>query len=282
MQVINRFHIASSFPVNETSTFAQIAYKCGLPEVETKRILRHAMTSHIFCEPSKGVVAHTAATKAFTQIPGLSQWCSMIMDELFMGGTRIADALEKWPGSQEPQHSGFNIAYGVDEPFFAELGKHADRAQRFKDAMLFSQSSPALAHAHVIEGYDWSKVQNGLMVDIGGSHGNVSIEVAKRYPSIRCIVQDLPEVIVDGAKLVPPEVVDQVSFMEHEFFQEQPVKDADVYYFRWILHDWSDKYAIKILRALIPALKPGAKILINEMCLPDPGVLSYYEQKMPR
>jgi hypothetical protein len=25
------------------------------------------------------------------------------------------------------------------------------------------------------------------------------------------------------------------------------------YFLRWILHDWSDKYALKILRALIPA-----------------------------
>ena len=43
--------------------------------------------------------------------------------------------------------------------------------------------------------------------------------------------------------------------MEHDFFfLEQPVKSADVYLIRWILHDWPNTYAFKILRALVPAL----------------------------
>lgn len=32
--------------------------------------------------------------------------------------------------------------------------------------------------------------------------------------------------------------------------------------FRWILHNWPDAFAVRILRALIPGLKPGAKVLI--------------------
>lgn len=48
---------------------------------------------------------------------------------------------------------------------------------------------------------------------------------------------------------------------------------ADVYFFKWIFHDWSDKYCIKILRALIPALKKGARIVVNEFIVPAPGTL---------
>ena len=70
--------------------------------------------------------------------------------------------------------------------------------------------------------------------------------------------------------------------MEHDFFTEQPIKSADVYLLRWILHDWSDAYALKILRALVPALKPGARLCICEQVLPEPGALSPYQARSLR
>jgi hypothetical protein len=48
------------------------------------------------------------------------------------------------------------------------------------------------------------------------------------------------------------------------------------------LHDWSDKYAIKILRALAPALKRGARIFINEAVIPEPSVLSPLDEQSIR
>lgn len=62
-----------------------------------------------------------------------------------------------------------------------------------------------------------------------------------------------------------------IQFQKYDFFTPQVVKDADVYLYRWIFHNWQDEQCIQILRAAIPALKPGAKILINDGCLPQPG-----------
>lgn len=62
--------------------------------------------------------------------------------------------------------------------------------------------------------------------------------------------------------------------MAYDFFAPQPVKGAELYLYRWILHDWPDKYCIKILQALRPALKHGAKVLINDVCIPQPGQVS--------
>lgn len=47
-------------------------------------------------------------------------------------------------------------------------------------------------------------------------------------------------------------------------FQPQPVVGADVYLLKMILHDWPDEDATKLLRALIPALKPGARVIFVE------------------
>ena len=93
------------------------------------------------------------------------------------------------------------------------------------------------------------------------------MDIAREFPSLRFIVQDLPKVIEDAKKNVPAELMERVIFMAHDMFTAQPVKDADVYYFRWILHDWSDKYCIKILKSLIPASKPGALLMFSERCI---------------
>lgn len=102
--------------------------------------------------------------------------------------------------------------------------------------MNFFQSSPGFEPIHLINGFDFESIRNGIFVDIGGSHGAVSIEVAKRYSTLHCIVQDLPLATKDGTAHVPEELCDRVQFMEHDFFQPQPVKHADIYYFRWIFH----------------------------------------------
>jgi chemotaxis methyl-accepting protein methylase len=110
-------------------------------------------------------------------------------------------------------------------------------------------------------------------------YGQVSIALANRHPLFRFVVQDRPETVSDGSSKLPAELTDRVTFMAHDFFTEQPIKGADVFLLRWILHDWSDKYAIKILRALAPALKPGVRILINEAVIPEPGVLSPFDER---
>jgi len=55
-----------------------------------------------------------------------------------------------------------------------------------------------------------------------------------------------------------------------------------VYYFRWIIHNYSTPYAVKILKNLIPALKPGAKIIINDHCLLEAGQENPWDERVVR
>lgn len=113
------------------------------------------------------------------------------------------------------------------------------------------------------------------VVDVGGSHGLIAIELARAFPNLRLVVQDLDEPVVkDADARKPVEVADRVRFMVHDFLTPQPVRGA-VYYFRSILHNWPDKYCVKILRALIPVLEPGAKVIINDSIMPGPGTLPW-------
>ena len=174
------------------------------------------------------------------------------------------------------------MAHGVKESFFNELHRQPDRAKRFQDAMMFLQSAPGFEPYHVVQAYDWGALGKETIVDIGGSHGNISIELARNFPSLNFVIQDLPDTVAKASSICPPDVVDRVKWMAHDCFEEQPVKNAAVYYFRWIFHDWPDKYCIKMLQALIPALKNGARIFVNDFCLPEHGKVSMYKEKILR
>ena len=55
---------------------------------------------------------------------------------------------------------------------------------------------------------------------------------------------------------------DTCSSAAHDFFAPQPVKDADVFVLRAIMHDWSDKYCIQILRHLREAAAESARFIV--------------------
>jgi SAM-dependent methyltransferase len=177
---------------------------------------------------------------------------------------------------------GFQLANNTEKTMFDFFEDHPERMSRFKDAMAFLQTFPGLEPSYAVKAYDWASLGKATVVDVGGSHGLVCIALAKEFPDLQFVVQDLPKVIEDAKTKSPADLSNRVTFQAHDFFEEQPVKNADIYYFRWILHDWSDKYCVKILRALIPALKPGARLLFSERCLEAPCTLPLRAEKWNR
>lgn len=112
---------------------------------------------------------------------------------------------------------------------------------------------------------------------VGGNTGATSIILTKAFPDLRFIVQDLKAPIDTArSKLVelPAHVSSRIEAQEHDFFTPQPIKGADVYLLRMILHDWKDPEAVSILKQLVDAAKPESRILIMDMVLPTPGSAS--------
>ena len=80
-------------------------------------------------------------------------------------------------------------------------------------------------------------------------------------PAGRLIVQDLPELITQAQKILDPVIEAQA----HDFFTPQPNFGSRAYMLHYVLHDWPDEAALKILDDLKPAMKKGySKLLIVE------------------
>ncbi|CAG8975447.1 hypothetical protein HYALB_00004761 [Hymenoscyphus albidus] len=275
-----------AFPIHETATYAEIAEKVGLDEVNVRRFMRHAMTNRIFREVNPDVVAHTAASRVLAEDDAMGDWVGFTTDDIFPAASKVISALTEHPSASEPTQAGFQAANGTTniEPMFVTFGKDPLRAKRMGGAMTSLTGGEGYEISYLLKNYNWASLNehHATIVDLGGSHGFVCRALAEHYPNLKFIVQDLQKTIDSAPKLKEP-LASRIKYQSHDFFTTQPVKDADVYFFRWIFHNHSDKYAAKILKSLIPAMKKGAKVLINDHCLRDGfGKETFWDEKIIR
>ena len=112
-----------------------------------------------------------------------------------------------------------------------------------------------------------------LAVDIGGGRGEAMHELRKACPHLQgeMILQDRAEVLDNISEADLPSAT--VTKMAHDFFTPQPVQGAQVYYIRRVLHDWNDVDCARILSAIKPAMASDSRILVSDMCLPEPSTV---------
>ncbi|KND89922.1 Sterigmatocystin 8-O-methyltransferase [Tolypocladium ophioglossoides CBS 100239] len=288
LQVINNYGIAKLVPLDAPIPLSELQTKTQLDPINLARMLRHAMTNRIFHEPSPGLIAHTAASRLLAQDAALQDWVGFNSEDIFPAAANVLTSLKTYPEATSLTTTGFNFAFGtVDkEPMFVTFGKDPARARRMGGAMASLTGGEGYEVRHFVDSYDFSAVdeEEGTLVDIGGSHGFVCVDLAKRWKKMRFIVQDLSKTVDSAPKPICEDesVAERIQLQAHDFFKEQPVKGADVYFFRWIIHNYSTPYAVKLLKNLVPALKPGARVLINDHCLRDPGAENPWDERLMR
>ncbi|KAI0192154.1 O-methyltransferase-domain-containing protein [Astrocystis sublimbata] len=279
-QFISHLGIAELVPLGGQTSFQKIAAKTGLDEVIIRRVLRHAITMRVFHEPEPGIVAHTNISRAITD-SSLNDWLKTASRDLWPAATKTFEAIMKWPNSQEINETAFSLAHNTSMSVYDFFQANPDRALSFVGSLKALTSSREYDVRHVINNYDWHSLGHAQVVDVGGSRGNVAIQLAENFPGLNVLVQDKEEVIHGAENDLPKEIKDRVSFAVHDITSPQTV-EADVYYLRWILHNWPDKYCMAILRALIPVLKHNARIIVQEACLPEPGTVPLWKENRLR
>jgi hypothetical protein len=129
--------------------------------------------------------------------------------------------------------------------------------------------------------YDWASLGNATIVNVGGSRGQAAVELSKKFPQLKFVVQDSAMMIQGAQSGVPTELQPRIEFETHGLFDSQNVT-APVYFFRMQFRNLGDKYAVQVLKAQIPVLKPGVKILIQDVVMPEVGTIPLWKDRMAR
>ena len=234
-----------------------------------------------FREPTPGFVAHTASSKQLAINAQVKHGVGLMFDDFWPSFAQTVKALQQFP-DQAPNHTGWALAHqSTDKNLFEYLESEPARAYRFGEAMQFFTSTvPGNDPGLLLTNYPWESLGHATVVDVGGSTGYIARRLADAFPDLRLVVQDLASVV---EKADSKAVNSRLVFQSQDFFQPNQEKNADVYLFRWILHDWPDREAQSILRALVPALKSGARIVVNDNVSPgQAGQMPHYAERFVR
>ncbi|KAG5589027.1 hypothetical protein H5410_039541 [Solanum commersonii] len=156
--------------------------------------------------------------------------------------------------------TAFHTANG--NPYWDYFSKEPKLGDIFNDVM--ASESGLIVNMLITE---CRHIFEGLtsLVDVGGGTGTVAIAIAKAFPSINCIVLDLPHVIEDLKSN------GNMEFVGGDMFEKIP--NANAILLKWILHNWNDEDCVKILKKCkesIPSRDKGGKLIIIDVVLEDP------------
>ncbi|KXJ92723.1 O-methyltransferase-domain-containing protein [Microdochium bolleyi] len=279
LNVLNHFDFWAAVPINGSASYSEISKHVELPEDVVRRVIEHATTLRIFAETVPGSpnsrVVHTSRSAAVAKAPGLKALVSTTIDDVGAPCMVLNTALEKYTKgrpklTEEMGETAFALLHGGKYKnsweYIENDGEGERKGWRSRNFVTFMGYLKDIFQLESIvsESVDWASFGKAHVVDIGGSAGHDAFVLARKFPELSFTVQDLPQVAPVFEKMLPEDLKSRVSFSKHDMFQPQPVVGADVYMLKLIMHDYTDKYAIEILRAQIPALKPGSKLLVIE------------------
>jgi len=266
LQIIYRFRLAQLVPLQGMISFKDLAHECGILESDLRQVIRFAIVYHrCFQEPEKGMISHSAASKQLRESHDVQSGLGYMFDGNYQSFGRLCSALEQQKGQpKDISKTGWSLATGSDQSFFDDLQADAAMADRFQGALrFFTATVPGHSPQLLAENYPWRDLAPGsVVVDVGGGDGSIARVIADLCPATKFVVQDQSRVIEVARQAT--DIPSNIEFQVHDFFEPQPIHGAQVYLLRWILHDWPDNYAIRILKALIPGLQHGASVVIND------------------
>ncbi|KAJ6564901.1 S-adenosyl-L-methionine-dependent methyltransferase, partial [Mycena vulgaris] len=162
----------------------------------------------------------------------------------------------------------YNRAFNTDQPmyYWLQRSENAYKLKRFGLGMKGTASSePADT---IFQG------ARSILVDVGGGIGAWSLSIAKRYPQLHVVIQDLAHTVEEVSAVRHwnadfKEHIERkmVEFQGPDFFNPQPVQNVTVFFLRYIIHNWDDARAVEILKRLRAAVLPTTQLAVVENIL---------------
>ncbi|KAH9829165.1 S-adenosyl-L-methionine-dependent methyltransferase [Rhodofomes roseus] len=274
--------LAEAMPRSGSVSAAELSQRTGIDEKKLVRLMRFLCSGGLYEEVKYLDFANTRMSGALAGNPPAQAF------QLIYGTKAVIEPLAYLPetlldpkmtSATSATESAFQKAFKTKQTLwdFVEGGDDSDEVVR-EIRQLFPLSMAGqtqLSSRSIVADFPWGSLGEATIVDVGGGVGSMCTELAKVFPNLQFVVQDLAAAIEQAKsywKAEDPKALGtgRVELMVHDFFKEQPVKGAAVYLLRCVLHDWPDDDCVKILTRLREAMAPDSRILIAEMIIHPP------------
>ncbi|XP_047060434.1 tricetin 3',4',5'-O-trimethyltransferase-like [Lolium rigidum] len=174
---------------------------------------------------------------------------------VFMNDKVVMGAYDHLKGAVLEGGLPFERAYGMT--LFDHMGVDTRFNRVFHEAM---KNLSTIITSKLLEFYGGFDGVDTL-VDVGGGLGATIHAVTSRYPHIKGVNFDLPQVISQAPSLAG------VQHLSGDMFDKVPPGDAIV--MKWILHDWTDQQCTTLLRNCYNALPEHGKVVLIDCLVPE-------------
>jgi hypothetical protein len=223
------------------------------------RLLRALASVGVFEETTGGVFAQSAMSEFLcSDTPGS-------LADLFIanaqpdnwGAFADLDYSVRTGKSALEHRTGKNFFQAYSDPYYAEA---------------FHRGMSGLSEMHsfaVSQSYAFSDYRT--LCDVGGGYGHLLGTLLEANPQLSGILFDTPDVIEIARSTPAKEILLQrAELVPGDFFASVP-DGADCYLMKFILHDWDDEHAKRILQTVRAAMTAkGTRLLIVDAVIP-PG-----------
>lgn len=239
-----------------------LAAACGCDADALERLLRALSSSGVFVEGPAGQFGVTAVgTLLRSDRPSLRNWVLMNGELVY---PVVGDMLE----TVRTGEAASSRVLGRN--FFEHLSVHPDLAAVFDEAM---RDMTAGSAELVLQVCDLGGTRS--IVDVGGGDGTLLLELLHAVPAAHGTVLDLPAVVARARDRAEAKALSgRLRFEPGSFFEDVP-SGADVYLLAWVLHDWDDEAAGRILASCRRAMTATSRLLILEAVLPPTDVVHF-------
>jgi hypothetical protein len=245
------------------------------------RVLRYLATRHVFREVTPNVFANNRLSSALAKAKSLEQIQADPMKQyddapvasivgMFCGESLTTSVqFPSFVKHEKTTPCPFQLAHKTDRDLWDWYVQPENILYGSRFATGFKALVSRYSNDTFTSALDWASMkEDSLVVDVGGSVGVVTSILAKEFPHLSYVVQDLPAIIENEAppfweERLPAMIANgKVKLQGHSFFNPQPVKNADVYFMRFITHDWPTEKCITIMKHLRDAAKPDTTLIV--------------------
>jgi len=229
----------------QSLTIAELAQKAACDADSLYRLLRMLISMGIFAEPAPGRFANNKI--------------SAFLDEHHPQCVRAMILMHNSPEMTQPWtetleagiRNGdipFRLAHGQD--LYDYMDSHAEFESQFARAM---DTTEALIGNTFLTDFDWGRYER--LIDVGGSKGSKAIAILEKFPSLKAVVFDRPQIIDEARSYwqgkVDASVLQRIEFIAGDAREQVPEAGRnDIYLLCAVLHSLGHAEALQILRRI--------------------------------
>lgn len=225
----------------------ELAKKLGVSDRGLEALLRFLQVLRLVTVDKHGSVKRTEyGARLFRELP---KWTSalLVSERVWRSFEMLTDKIRHGPT-------------GSSEEFFSTL--NPDEEAGFFQTMLLQQEPVCEKIGKLV-----NLSQKRVLVDIGCGPARISLALLARFPRLRAILLDTPNMISMAEAMFDKdnnEMQGRIKLVAGDFWRCEIEEPFDALLVSRVLHDWDDGDAVRLLRKFVDPLPIGGSVFVHE------------------